>query len=504
MQTRIIQDEMIAIARWCGICFALVAVIGTTSAKAGESVKAARTNFVLVMCDDLGWGDTGFNGNKTIRTPHLDTMARAGMTFHRFYAAAPVCSPSRGSVLTGRHPFRYGILSANSGHMKSTELTLAELLKKRDYATGHFGKWHLGTLTKTVRDSNRGGRPRSAGHYSPPPQNGFDVCFSTEAKVPTFDPMLKPAQGAKQIGWDVITDRATAVPYGTRYWNQKGEIVTDNLDGDDSRVIMDRAVPFIEQSVKQGKPFFTVIWFHTPHLPVVAGPKHAGLYAGYDSYRRNYYGCITAMDEQMGRLRATLRRLNAADNTFVAFCSDNGPGGDSHSPGSAGPFRGRKRDLFEGGVRVPALVEWPKKIAAGSKTDYPAVTSDYLSTILEIVGADYPDKRPTDGISLIPVIEGKRTERPRPIGFLHRGRVAMTDNRYKIVKYPPEKKQRSNVKQKRETTADGRPFLLFDLIADPGESNNIAAKHPEIVKRLALQLEVWQESCWRSANNHGP
>jgi arylsulfatase A-like enzyme len=145
---------------------------------------AEKPNVILIMCDDLGWGDVGFNGNKTIRTPHLDAMAKAGLKFNRFYAAAPVCSPTRGSCVTGRHPYRYGIPFANSGHMKPEELTLAELLKKQGYTTGHFGKWHLGTLTKTVKDANRGG-PRGAKHFSPPQANGFDVCFSTESKVPT-------------------------------------------------------------------------------------------------------------------------------------------------------------------------------------------------------------------------------------------------------------------------------------------------------------------------------
>ena len=149
----------------------------TTALGLSGALAAEEPNIVLIMCDDLGWGDVGFNGNKVIRTPHLDAMAKGGMKFNRFYAAAPVCSPTRGSCITGRHPFRYGIPFANSGHMKPEELTLAELLKKQGYTTGHFGKWHLGTLTKTVKDANRGG-PRGAKNYSPPQVNGFDACFT--------------------------------------------------------------------------------------------------------------------------------------------------------------------------------------------------------------------------------------------------------------------------------------------------------------------------------------
>ena len=153
--------------------------------------NSERPNVILIMCDDLGWGDVGFNGNKIIKTPNLDSMANSGIKFDQFYAAAPVCSPTRGSVLTGRHPFRYGIYYANTGHMKKKEFTLAEIMKTKGYRTGHFGKWHLGTLTTKIKDANRGG-PKGAKHYSSPQQNGFDICFSTESKVPTWDPMLVP------------------------------------------------------------------------------------------------------------------------------------------------------------------------------------------------------------------------------------------------------------------------------------------------------------------------
>lgn len=458
-----------------------------------SAANEAPPNFVLVMCDDLGWGDPGFNGNNTIQTPHLDAMAAGGLKFSRFYAAAPVCSPTRGSVLTGRHPFRYGVVGANRGHLKSDELTLAERLRERGYTTGHFGKWHLGTLTKTVRDSNRGG-PRGVAHFSPPQENGFDICFSTEAKVPTYDPMLKPAEDSPRTGWTFLSDRSAGVPYGTHYWNERGAVVTDNLEGDDSRVIMDRVVPFLRSAVNRGKPFFAVIWFHTPHLPVVAGPRHARLYPDVDEYRRNYYGCITAMDEQIGRLRSTLRMLNVAENTLVAFCSDNGPEGKRDAPGSAGPFRGRKRDLYEGGIRVPGLMEWPAKIAAGSKTDYPAVTSDYLPTILEIIGDKLPDDRALDGVSLLPVIAQNLTERPQPIGFEHRGKVAWIDNRYKLISNDPRKEGRQAGRTREAST-----FQLFDLLKDPGESHDLAKSYPMIVEKMRDELETWRASCRRDS-----
>ncbi|MDP6115320.1 MAG: sulfatase-like hydrolase/transferase [Planctomycetota bacterium] len=468
-----------------------------------------KTNFVLIMCDDLGWGDVGFNGGKIIKTPRLDTMAANAMKFTRFYAASAVCSPTRGSVMTGRHPFRYGIPTANAGHIKPQELTLAELLKRMGYTTGHFGKWHLGTLTKTVRESNRGGE-KGIKNFAPPWVNGFDVCFSTEAKVPTYDPMLKPKTGASGKGWDYIKDKNEAVPYNTHYWNEKGEMVKDNLEGDDSRVIADRAVPFIEKAARDGKPFLAVVWFHTPHLPVVAGPQHAKMYEKYDSFRKNYYGCVTAMDEQVGRIRESLLKAGVAENTMVTFCSDNGPEGSKSAPGSAGIFRGRKRDLYEGGVRVPGLIEWPAKIKAGTITDYPAVTSDYLPTILEIVGTRLPAPRPMDGLSLLPVFNGSVKERPSPIGFNFAGRQALSDNRYKLVYYSA--KGRRKGKKGKKAKAEGAPgkketqpkepalkYKLYDLLDDPSESKDIAAEHPEVYKSMAATLEAWVASCRQSS-----
>ena len=286
---------------------------------ATNSRAADRPNVILCMADDLGWGDTGYNGNKIVKTPHLDAMARTGVKFNRWYAGAPVCSPTRGNCLTGRHPIRLGIPTANKGKLEAHELTLAERLKAKGYATGHFGKWHLGTLTTTMKDSNRG-KPGDTSNYSPPWKNGFDVCFSTEAKVPTYDPMKKPREIKNgRYGWQPVGD-GPSEHYGTHYFDHTGKVVTDNLDGDDSRVIMDRAIPFVRDAVGDERPFFIVVWFHAPHLPVVAGPKHSALYAELDWQKQMYFGCITALDEQVGRLRAELeeaRRCRQHDDVVL-------------------------------------------------------------------------------------------------------------------------------------------------------------------------------------------
>ena len=441
------------------------------------SLASEKPNIILCMTDDQGWGDTGYNGHPFLKTPHLDRMASEGIRFDRWYAGAPVCSPTRGSCLTGRHPYRYGVFFANTGHMRAEEFTLAEPVKTLGYTTGHFGKWHLGTLTTEITDSNRG-KPGNTKDYSPPWENGFDVCFSTEAKVPTYDPMKMPG---------------TNEPYGTHYWNTDGTLATENLEGDDSRVIMDRAIPFIRQAVEAGRPFLAVIWFHTPHLPVVAGPRHREMYADIAEANPDYHGCLTAMDEQIGRLRQELADLGVAKNTMLWFCADNGPEGKvGKGPGSTGDLRGRKRSLFEGGIRVPGLLVWPDKIKEGRVVTVPCSTSDYLPTVLDVLGCSMEGQPgPIDGVSLVPLIECRRNERSRPIGFESRDQVALIGDRYKIIRNGadcgPPPTGADEVRQDE--------FMLFDLVADPGERRDLAAERPEMVRSMVEVLRAWQASC---------
>ncbi len=439
---------------------------------------ADRPNIILMMCDDLGYGDPqSFNPDSPISTPNIDAMAADGLKFTRFYAAAPVCSPTRGSCLTGRHPYRYGIYNANTGHLKKHETTLPEILKEEGYATGHFGKWHLGTLTTTIKDANRGG-PKGKLHFAPPREHGYDASFVTESKVPTFDPMIKPPDAGRQ-SWNFLSDRSTGQNYGTHYGDHKGRAVTENLQGDDSRIIMDRTIPFITWAVGRKTPFFAAVWFHAPHLPVVAGPKHVARYAKYDVYRRNYYGCVTALDEQVGRLRRPLVDLGVSGNTMLWFCSDNGPEGNTgKAPGSALSFRGRKRSLYEGGVRVPGILEWPDRVRAGTTTAVAAVTSDYLPTILDILNIKYPDNRPLDGESLKPLINNQPFERTRPIGFRGGNQIAWHSGNNKIY-----------------SSDAGKTWELYDLQADSSEQTNLPRENPGLVAELQTEVNVWLSSC---------
>ena len=445
------------------------------------SLAATKPNIILCMADDQGWGDTGYNGHPYLKTPHLDEMSQAGLRFDRFYSGAPVCSPTRGSALTGRHPYRYSVTTANAGHVREQEVTLAELLRDQGYRTGHFGKWHLGTLTNDQEDGRRGGRRPE--HYAPPWEHGFDESFSAEVQMPTWNPMVDQA-------------------FPSKYWTGPGEFATENLDGDDSRVIMDRAIPFIRGAVEDAKPFFAVIWFHTPHSPVVAGPRYRAMYEEFSEGEQHYYGCITAMDEQVGRLRAELRQLRVSNDTMLWYCSDNGPEGRTPqvraNRGSSGGLRGRKRSLFEGGVRVPGILEWPDRIADGRTTSVPCSTSDYFPTVAAMLGLEASaDGRPMDGTSLLALIDGDMERRDKRIAFQcpdNNERAvlsrfgspdhALIGDRYKFLSYLDEERADQD--------------MLFDLAADPGERHNLVAELPDVAAEMRTELQDWDVSCARS------
>lgn len=443
----------------------------------GSYAQTPRPNIILVMADDLGYGDVGYH-NPIIKTPFIDQMAKEGIQFNRFYVSVPVCSPTRGSILTGRNPYRYGIYSANVGHMKKEELTLAEVLKEQGYATAHFGKWHLGTLTTGETDGNRG-RLNDSLHYAPPWMHGFDISFSTEAKVPTWDPMITPAGFEEEMG-----SKKPGEHSGTSYWVGENQKETRNLNGDDSRIIMDRVVSFIKKSAGERKNFFAVVWFHTPHLPVITSEHYRNLYKDYSEDEQHYYGAITAMDEQIGRLRSFLRDLTLDKNTIIFFNSDNGPEGTSKSgktQGSALDLRGRKRSLYEGGIRVPALLIWPERFQSHKVINTPVTTTDLFPTMISILGIKPQHLiEPLDGFDIMPLIKNGQG-RGMPICFQFNRQLAVIDERYKL--YSPDR---------------GTTYELYDLISDKREQKNLTNEKPEIVSNMKKILIEWLESCKQS------
>ena len=370
--------------------------------------KEPLPNIILVMADDLGWGDVAYNGNMIARTPNLDKMASSGLKLNRFYAAGPVCSPTRASCLTGRHPYRVKIPWAGDGYIAENEITIAEALKTKGYATGHFGKWHVGGLSKTVKQSYFPGPPTT---YSPPWENGFDVAFSTESMVPTYNPYYHVGgefgtEDYRQVQSEPIYEGQIENGFKWRdyYWTGEDQFISKNLAGDDAALIMDQALKFIEENAKKEQQFLSVIWFHNVHTPVVSGEKHRNLYVDLSMEEQHWFGAITAMDDQLGRLRESLKKMNISDNTIVWFCSDNGPS-YIHNYNSAGPHRGKKSELFEGGIIVPSIVEWPSMFKEPSEINTPIVTSDFYPTLLNLIGIKMENQPYIDGEDVLSILK---------------------------------------------------------------------------------------------------
>lgn len=358
-------------------------------------------------------------------------------------------------------------------------------MKKEGYATGHYGKWHLGTLTKKEMDANRGGKEKFFPHFSIPSMHGYDEFFCTESKVPTFDPMIYPKtfkEGeSKKYGWSAVKKGDDFLNYKTSYWIGDEEKTSDDLSGDDTKVIMDKVIPFINKSVANEKPFFTTIWPHTPHLPVVTSDYYKEKYASLPNKEQLYYGCLTAMDEQIGRLWAELDRLGISENTMIWFCSDNGP--ENGTPGSSGPFRERKRSLHEGGLRTPAFVVWKGKLKGNQRVDFPAFTSDYLPTLINVLDIDYPDDRPIDGLDIMPLIKKPNRIRKKPMGFRYKNKISWVTHQYKLI-----------------TKDDGQSYELYDLLEDGEEKSDIISNNPKIASQMKAELEDWLASVDKSIN----
>ena len=308
-------------------------------------------------------------------------------------------------------------------------------------------------------------------HYAPPWEHGFETCFSTEAKVPTFDPLITPPREHGGVGANLTPGE----PFGTAYWTGPGQQVTEDLRGDDSTLIMDRALEFVTDSANKERPFFAVVWLHAPHLPILASEARAQRFADRPLKERHYLASLEAVDDNIGKLRRHLRELGLGDDTLVWFTSDNGPeSGPDSGLGSTGPFSGRKRSLKEGGVRVPGLLEWPARFAP-ARIEAAAGTLDILPTVLAALDLPGSDAR-LDGIDLGPLLRGERRHREQPMGFLYRGAQAWSEGSWKIHR-----------------TSD-QPFALCHLDQDPGETNDLAGRHPQRVSELREDLEAWVAS----------
>jgi arylsulfatase A-like enzyme len=428
----------------------------------------APPNFVIVLADDLGYGDLGCYGSKVNRTPNLDRMAKEGMRFTDFYVAQPVCSASRAALLTGCYPNRIGILSAlnpKSDHgISDREMTIADVLKPRGYASAIYGKWHLGHHPAFL-----------------PTRHGFDdyygLPYSNDMwpKHPTATfPALPLLEGEKIVATNPDQTQLT-----TSY--------------------TEHAVRFIARN--KGRPFFLYVAHAMPHVPLHVSEKFKGRSAN------GLYGdVLLEIDWSVGQILAALKEHGVDNRTLVIFTSDNGPWlpyGD-HA-GSAGPLREGKQTTWEGGVREPCLMRWPGHIVADSVCREPVMTIDVLPTLAGLAGAALP-KLPIDGGDIRPLLEGKPdAHTPHDAYFFYWGKhlQAVRSGRWKLHfphDYPtlagnPAGSGGTPARMKTAHTE----MALYDLENDPGETTDVADRHPEVVARLKKLAEGAREDLGDSA-----
>jgi arylsulfatase A-like enzyme len=443
----------------------LAAVLLALSGLAGGSgsVRAERPpNVVIVLTDDLGYGDLGCYGARGLETPNLDRMAREGIRFTDFYVAQPVCSASRAALLTGCYPNRVGILGAlgpaDRHGLGARERTIADLLRARGYATAAYGKWHLG-------------------HRPPflPTRHGFDDYFGLPY--------------SNDMGPENPSGRFPALPL------LEGEaVVATNPDQDKLTAwYTERAVKFIEKN--RDRPFFLYVAHAMPHVPLHVSDRFRG------KSRRGLYGdVIRELDWSVGQILDVLERAGLDRRTLVIFTSDNGPWlsyGD-HA-GSAGPLREGKGTTWEGGVREPCLMRWPGQIPAGAVCREPAMTIDILPTVARLAGARLPDL-PIDGRDIWPLASaqpGARSPHEAYYFFWDRHLQAVRSGRWKLhlphaYRTLGGRPGGSGGKPAPYTQAQ-TPLALFDLAEDPGETNDVAGRHPDVVQRLKALAERARE-----------
>lgn len=438
----------------------LFAIATVSSDPAAVTAAEKRPNIIFLFADDLGWGDLSCYGKDRFQTANLDRLAAEGTLFTRFYVAGSVCSPSRTGIMTGQYPARHRVF----GHFAREEVnrqrempnaldpavaTLTDLLKAGGYVTAHFGKWHLGDV--------------------PPTEYGLDV-YRTES----FS--SDPAKGPIDIWGPANRPHCT-------------------------RDILDAALDFIEghQAKGTGAPFYVNVWFSDPHATLNPSQEQldrvrqfAPKGVEFQGVAQVFYACVKEMDLQIGRFLTRLDELGLGDDTIVVFSSDNGPedfqiGNAAHSGvGSAGPFRGRTRSIYEGGIRTPFLVRWPGHVPAGKVNDTSVLCGvDFVPTICRLAELEAPQDLNLDGEDMSDVLLGSDRDRTRPLFWEWRYRVFGH-----VLNHPPRLAIRSG-DWKLLMNSDQSRVELYDIPEDPSELENLAKDNPEVVERLAKQVLEW-------------
>ena len=444
-----------------------------------HAADAPKPNIIFILADDLGWGDLGCYGNPHIRSPNLDALAAAGRLYTQFYVNAPVCSPSRAAFMTSQFPSRLRVFKSigedddeeETGSAKFVDPAvpnMARILKEQGYATAHFGKWHLDGITDP-------GAPAIS-------QYGFDESRAHVATGPNFDKLEKQ------------------LPRG------------ESKNSRSSEWIMNASLDFLERHNQQ--PVFMNIWFMVPHSVLLPAKEQRDGYQRYMSFGRlhdamvkkgmdgittpqeMYYPSVTEMDSQIGRLIQKLKEMGTYENTILVFSSDNGPESihvskAMHSGiGSPGIFRGQKRSLYDGGIRMPFLISWPKGgIPRGTvDRELPVSGVDLLPSLLGLANVAQPKELKSDGEDLSAAFKGQPVSRNKAIFWEYRGKqigyplqfsphLAMRDGPWKLLMNP-----------------DGSRLELYDLQKQLMETDNLAAQFPDVAKRMKASLEDWRKT----------
>lgn len=422
---------------------------------------AGKPNVLVILADDLGWGELGCQGfTKDIPTPHIDAIARAGVRFTSGYVSGPYCSPTRAGFMTGRYQQRYGH-EFNPGPAQAamphfglplTEATIGDRLKTAGYATAWIGKSHLG--------------------YKPefhPLKRGFDYFFGF--------------LGGSHSYLDAQGDAANLILKGTEPVANV-EYTTDAFASE--------AAGFIERSKE--RPWFVYLSFNAVHGPLQATEKYLSRFAGIaDRKRRNFAAMLSAMDDGVGVVMGKIRELGQEENTLVVFFSDNG-GPTASTTSRNGPLRGFKSQTWEGGIRVPFMMQWKSRISAGQVDDRPVIQLDILPTALAAAGAEIDSAWKLDGVNLLPFVTGEKKSASHDMLYWRFGeQMALRKGDWKIVKAPDVAK-RGKGRGRGKTGAGAESIALYNLKDDIGEKNNLAAAQPEKLKELTDAWNAWNST----------